>query len=62
MCKLEFIVDSFGQTQSYYADESVDEFDNGAMLRKKLDIVANVRVNKLEQSLNSEVLQTLERD
>lgn len=56
------MVDSFGQTQSIYAEESVNDSENGVKLRNKNTIEQNHRLNKLEQSLNSEVLQTLERD
>jgi|LauGreDrversion4_2_1035121.scaffolds.fasta_scaffold83609_1 hypothetical protein len=58
------MIDSFGQTQSINIDESVDENDTGLKLRgqKPQIVISKPRINKLEQSLNSEILQTLERD
>jgi|LauGreDrversion4_2_1035121.scaffolds.fasta_scaffold118187_2 hypothetical protein len=47
---IEFMIDSFGQTQSINIDESVDENDTGLKLRGQRPqiVVSKPRINKLE--------------
>jgi hypothetical protein len=47
---IEFMIDSFGQTQSINIDESVDENDTGLRLRGQRPqiVVSKPRINKLE--------------